>query len=153
MPLRLTKKVDEFKSSSYHLKAFVYSRDILNIPLDIGKRFYLLYIKEVPEEYSNMFTLETKYLPPKQYKVEAIAFNKIEEIPKGFVIDLNKMKEKTIINKSEGILSLLGISTEILKEQLRGYVPLTQFGDMNGEKASGKISRPRNSSNRTNEKQ
>ena len=132
IPLRLSKSVEIFRSSSYHLKAFVYSRDILKIPLKIGKRFYLLYIKKIPEEYPSMFSVKTKYLPSKQYKVEAIAFNKIEEIPKGFEIDYSKMKEKTIINKSIDILNIIGINIHKLKKQLNGYMSLTEFGGMNG---------------------
>jgi DNA polymerase elongation subunit (family B) len=127
IPLRLDKRLVEYKSPSYHLKAFIYSKNILNIDLKEGERFYLIYIKEVPKDYPSVFTVETKYIEPKQYKVEAIAFKSSNDIPKGFIIDYEKMKDKTIINKSKDILKLLNINLSMLEKRARGYRTLIEF--------------------------
>jgi len=126
MPLRLTQKPEDYKTPSYHLKAFLYSRDILHIPLEVGKRFYLAYIKDIPEQYPTMFSVTTRE-GTRQHKVDAIAFNKVEEIPEGFTVDYEIMKEKTVINKSEDILSLIDINIDKLEKEVKGYVPLTKF--------------------------
>lgn len=126
---KVSKKPEQFKSPSYHLKAFVYSKDILNIPLEIGRRFYLVYVNEIPDEYPNVFTLTTKE-ESKQYNVEAIGFRKADEIPKGFKVDYEKMLEKTIMNKSSDILYLININLDVIKKRVKGYMSIDNwFGD------------------------
>jgi len=126
MSLKVTKKPETFKQSSYHLKAFVYSRDILKIPLDVGRRFFMVYVKEIPDKYPKTFTLTIKE-ETKRHKVEAIAFNKVEEIPKGFVVDYPTMLEKTIMNKSEDILSLVKINLDMVRKRVKGYASLVNY--------------------------
>jgi len=138
IPLKLTKRIEDFKSPSYHLKAFYYSKNELHIPLEEGKRFYLLYVKRVPKNFKGVFKLHTNHLPEKEYRVEAIAFNKVEEIPHGFIIDYDKMKEKTVINKSEDILEILQFNNTKEKRRMK-YIPLTKFME---EEGSGNGQRP-----------
>jgi len=126
LPLKLSKRPENFKTSSFHLKAFVYSRDILNIPLDPNRRFYVIHIKKVPEGYVETFTLTTKK-GTSRHKVECIAFNRVEEIPDGFEIDWKIMKEKTVMSKSQDILSLLNINLDMLKQQVKGYRTLNNW--------------------------
>jgi len=126
IPLRVTKKPETFKTASYHLKAFVYSRDILNISLEPGRRFYFIYTKEIPEKYPSTFKVTIRG-ETKQHIVDGIAFNVVDEIPEGFVVDYEKMLRKTVINKSEDILDIVGVNTDMLIKEVNGYVSLDKF--------------------------
>lgn len=124
--MRLSKKPDAFKSASYHLKAFIYSRDILGINLEPGRRFYLVYVSKIPKSYPNAVNV-TIGNETKKYLVDAIAFNHPSEIPKGFKINYEKMKEKTIFNKSEDILELIGTNLDSMRKEVDGYVTLNHW--------------------------
>lgn len=127
IPLKLTKKINEYSAISYHLKAFLYSKNILHIDLEEGERFFLCYIKSLPKDYPYTFKISTDKIEEKTYRVEAIAFKKKEELPEGFEIDRNKMLEKTVINKSEEILELLDIDVESIRRKVKGYTTLEEY--------------------------
>ncbi len=124
---QLTKHPDNFKVLSSHLKAFVYSKDVLLLDLQVGKRFYTIYVDnaKIPEKYPNVW----KFNDPKtkrvvtenrkrktvfdkvEKKVEMVAWDRDFHLPDDIVpaIDREMMLEKTIHDKVEPFLDLLGI--------------------------------------------
>jgi len=105
---KLSKPVNQFKTFSKHLQAFLYSKNELNIDLKLGSRFYMVYIKSLPINYSRYVYAEIKGKKRKR-KMDVIGFTDIKQIPKGTEIDYEVMIEKTVRKKVEDLLDVLDI--------------------------------------------
>ena len=134
IPASLRKPPEQYDVASIHLKAFVFSRDYLGIPLEPGERFYYVLIKPIGIKCSLKLKGEDKEFYP-----TAIAFNNPSQI-KGKLtmkttgtllrffnttgvakvkvrIDREAMINRTIKKKVMPFLKLLNISwDEILEE-------------------------------------
>jgi DNA polymerase elongation subunit (family B) len=134
IPAILKKRVDDFKTSSVHLKAFIFSRDYLDIPLAIGERFYYVYIHPVSVKARIKIKNKWRYFTP-----EAVAFSSPEQVKEvmemkmdGGLLDFLNMRgkarvkikvdreamiEKTIRRKVEDFLKLINIEWEDIADR------------------------------------
>lgn len=116
----ITKDEYSYKTFASHLKAFLWSCEILNLNLIQGKRFWTIYIKpdEIPPQYRR--TIGTIYLPDPtkkenfklmEAKVNMMAWDELNPIPQDMlsVIDKDKMLNKVIKEKINPFLELLSI--------------------------------------------
>jgi len=137
VPANLRHRYDEYKTSSQHLKAFVFSREYLNLPLVEGERFYYVLIKPInikckikigdkvrtfiPDAVA--FTHPDQIMGDLEVKVESSLlsyFNADAKTKIRVQIDYERMIEKTIKGKVMPFLELLHISwDEVLDEARR----------------------------------
>jgi len=137
VPANLRHRYDEYKTSSQHLKAFVFSREYLNLPLVEGERFYYVLIKPInikckikigdkvrtfiPDAVA--FTHPDQIIGDLEVKVESSLlsyFNADAKTKIRVQIDYERMIEKTIKGKVMPFLELLHISwDEVLDEARR----------------------------------
>jgi len=90
----LNKDLTGYKGSANFVTAVEYSNKFLGTNITGGDRINLLHVKKVPG------------CPP----TKMIAFIEKDEIPKGTVVDMEKMIDKTIRMKMENILKVVEIS-------------------------------------------
>ena len=107
----LNKDLSGYKGSADFVTAVEYSNKLLGTNIVGGDRINLLHIKKIPG------------LPP----TKMIAFTETEQIPKGTVVNMEKMIEKTIKMKMENILKIVGIDWNDVNGQ-------TNLSDMFGGK-------------------
>ena len=107
----LNKDLSGYKGSADFVTAVEYSNKFLGTNIVGGDRINLLHIKKIPG------------LPP----TKMIAFTETEQIPKGTVVNMEKMIEKTIKMKMENILKIVGIDWNDVNGQ-------TNLSDMFGGK-------------------
>jgi len=134
VPANLRHRVEEYKTSSQHLKAFVFSRDYLNIPLAEGERFYYVLVKPINARCKIRIGDKTRTFIP-----DAVAFThpdqiagelsmRVESTLLDFFntqmnskiqleIDYERMVDKTIKGKVLPFLELLHISWEEIMDE------------------------------------
>ena len=78
LPKRITKSPKAYKTPTLHLRGMQYSNQYLDTDIKVGDRPMALYITQVPKEFT--FT-------------NIICFMDEKEVPKGFIIDYDKMVE------------------------------------------------------------
>jgi len=103
-----------YKVCSAHVKAHLWSCQELGFRLPVGKRFWMAYIKEIPEKYNPTVSWVNFEGKSGKYKVEAVAWDDLHPLPDDLrsVVDWDKMLEKTVYKKIEAFLDLLGIDWE-----------------------------------------
>jgi len=107
----LTKDILEYETFSVHLKAFLWSCDQLGFRLEINKRFWMAYIKDLPKNYDPDVCWINKKGQIKIAKIECIAWDDLHPLPEDLreCIDFDLMLEKTVYKKIEPFLNLLEI--------------------------------------------
>jgi len=120
--VRLTKDTRVYKSSPASLKAYLYSTKVLNLSIPEYRRFYLLYVKKIPEGYPDKITIVRQNAVVEK-EVNAIAFLEVDDIPKGFCPNYKKLLELTLKDKLEDILELLDLKwSEVEGVSLVDYI-------------------------------
>lgn len=113
IPQNLTKDLDNYKVQSSHLKAFNFSRDVIGLHLVQGKRFWTIYVKDIPDHLKTI-AQEKGYKDPKM-----IAWDRDNQLPDTLLnyIDYDLMLEKTVRDKVDDFMKLTNIDwyTDILQ--------------------------------------
>lgn len=97
IPKGINKNINEYKTTSPHIRGIIYSNKYFKTDFKLGSKPKLIYIKSVP-----------KNLP----LTNEICFTYNHQIPKDFVIDYDKIIEKTIYMKLDGLFETVGWSVE-----------------------------------------
>jgi len=61
MPVKLSKKANQYKPFTPQLQAFLFAKDYLNLKIREGERFYMIYVKDVPPEFNKIVIFPSKY--------------------------------------------------------------------------------------------
>lgn len=81
VPASITKPLSMYKTNSQHIRAAQYSNDHLDSHFGVGDKMLMFYIKSCPSD---------------KPKTDIIALDFGEEIPKGFVLDVDRHIEKVL---------------------------------------------------------
>ncbi|MBC7115044.1 MAG: polymerase, archaea type [Archaeoglobi archaeon] len=95
IPGGLGKDLDDYENEDAHVRGALYANKYLGKNFGRGSKPKRVYIKRVPEGFE---------------KTDVICFEDPDEIPEGFVIDLDKMAEKILKQPIDRILRGIGYS-------------------------------------------
>lgn len=115
IPRDIKKKLIDYKggaANNAHLRACRYSNQHLGQNLDEGNKPKLVYIKKVPKGYPD---------------TDVVAFLEQEEIPAGFVVDEEKMRQRLVHNNIEKLYAVLGWEYSAVKNRVANQSFLQNF--------------------------
>ncbi len=99
----ITQPLNEYKTDNPWRRGSIWSNEYLGTNIGVGDKPKILYVKRVPQGYP---------------KTDVVAFLSERDVPKGFIIDTEKMFEKNVVSKLEQILDAANMSfDEIFNNQ------------------------------------
>jgi len=116
IPGRCSKK--DYKVMTHLFKALLIGNKLLNQELELGERFYWVYVKSVLIDGKPETQIQEG---DKTFVLEAIAFK--DKLPDSVQIDFDRMAERVVIKPVKKYLDILGISEKVIK----GYTTLDSF--------------------------
>ncbi len=110
IPQGIGTDLESYKTSNPWIKGVLFANEFLGLKFGIGDKPKLIYVSGLPKEYP---------------KTETLCFrNNLDITGKGFILDTNKMFEKTVVMKLESLFDAADIN---LEEILFGQKSLNQF--------------------------
>ncbi len=92
IPRGLTNSPEKYKTTSPWIRGCIYSQNYLNLKFVQGDKARLLYIKT---------------MPPRLPQTNELCFHNNHEVPRGVVVDIDKMLEKGVYRKLKNIFELV----------------------------------------------
>ncbi|KKN34310.1 hypothetical protein LCGC14_0795070 [marine sediment metagenome] len=113
IPKKINKQFKDYKVTSAHLRGCEYANKYLNTNFRAGSKPKLIYIKEVKGKVDE--TLKMKYP-----HTDVLCVEEGMKVPEGiFIIDKERMMEKTVFNKLEKTLDVVRIKMSEIEDGLK----------------------------------